>query len=270
MRRSAASSFFSLAVLFALRSFAHGESLFRLDEAMPRHADISTWFPVFDFDGDACFPSAGFSRRGRMNNGLKASGSVTGMCRDDNFMDKANTYHRYACSQAKNATYCGHSFALYFLKDQKSVFGGGHRHDWENVILWFKSGELAFVSYSIGGGGMVLRIVHQRLNDSDCQRGHRKFVYHKRGAGLHSFRPAKSHEVAENPHEIFVAPPIVSWFTMTGDGLTNEQLRAKINFENAAAGSDFPHADDRFADMLNQFRPRTYPPFSADSTTNSQ
>lgn len=259
------------AITCALQHAAKGELLPKLDRAMPRLADITSWYPVFDFDGDSCFPSAGFSRQGKMNHGLNPSGSVTGMCRDAKFMDTSNTYHRYACINARNSTYCGHSFALYFLKDQQTSHGGGHRHDREHVILWIKDGGgPGYVSYSDGGEDMTMEGVNSLFNSANEQNGHRKFVYHKKGTGLHCFRPAKSYEVAENSCKAFVTPTIASWFTMAGDGLTNEQLRAKMNSEDKIAHSEFPHADSRFLSILNKHKPDAFPAFSEDSVANSQ
>ncbi len=45
-------------------SLAEGSDFTKLDKAIPKDALVSTLAPVFDFDGDGCFPSAGISRNG--------------------------------------------------------------------------------------------------------------------------------------------------------------------------------------------------------------
>ena len=104
-----------------LASAALADDFFRLDEALPANVDIRATYPVFDFDTDGCLPSAGISRLGQQNGGLNPSGSITGGCRSGSFLDTSNTLHRHACIVSGGDTYCGHFYALYFLKDQVSA-----------------------------------------------------------------------------------------------------------------------------------------------------
>lgn len=104
-----------------------------LDRALPLDFNLTSIIPVFDFDGDGCYPSSAISRKGELNEGLKPRGTL-GSCRNSRFLFESNTYHRYACVVHKMTEYCGHSFALYMLKDQTStalwgLFSAGDRHD---------------------------------------------------------------------------------------------------------------------------------------------
>src|SRR5262245_11938018 len=105
-------------LVLSLAPAARANDFPRLDEALPLTIDISATYPVFDFDGDGCLPSAGVSRAGQQNGGLKPTGSITGGCRASHFLDLSNTLHRHACVTSGPDTYCGHFYALYFLKDQ--------------------------------------------------------------------------------------------------------------------------------------------------------
>src|SRR5262245_59950264 len=132
----------ALLVTAALSSPAVADTFAKLSEALPSTADIAGTYPVFDFDTDGCLPSAGISRTGVQNGGLNPSGSITGGCRASGFLNTSNTLHRHACISSGGKSYCGHFYALYFLKDQATVFGGGHRHDWEYAAVWTTNGVM--------------------------------------------------------------------------------------------------------------------------------
>ena len=92
------------------------------------------------------------ARSGQQNGGLKPSGSITGGCRSTGFLDTSNTLHRHACIAGGGSTYCGHVYALYFLKDQISALGGGHRHDWEYAAIWTRDGVVTHALRFAGAG----------------------------------------------------------------------------------------------------------------------
>lgn len=244
-------------LLFANAAFA--DDFYRLDEALPGYVDIRANHPVFDFDGDGCLPSAGVSRVGQQNAGLNPSGSITGGCRASNFLNTSNTLHRHACVRSGSDVYCGHFYALYFLKDQVSVFGGGHRHDWEHAAIWTKNGVVTHGGYSAHG-----KLYNQDIATLDKQNGHMKIVYHKDGVATHAMRFAKAGEVAENAYGQFVAPNLISWKALWGDGLSNAQVRAKLNaFDYGSA--TIPLKDSNFLGNLNTYKPSSYPAFTATS-----
>lgn len=238
---------------------AHADDFPRLDPAWPANIDISAHHPVFDFDGDGCLPSAGISRSGAQNGGLAASGSITGGCRKNNFLDYANTLHRHACVRSGADVYCGHFYALYFLKDQATIFGGGHRHDWEHAAVWTINGQLAHAGYSAHG-----KLYNAAVGSLPLQGAHVKIVYHKDGVTTHAMRFASSTEVAENGYGQFVAPAIVSWTTVRGDGLSNADMRARLNSYNFGSAT-IPMRDDNFLNNLNTYRPAGFPAFTATS-----
>lgn len=124
----------SVSLGLLLASAAMADDFYRLDTALPANVDIRTNYPVFDFDSDGCLHSAGISRLGQRNGGLNPSGSITGGCRPSSFLDTSNTLHRHACILNGGDVYGGHFYALYFLKDQGSALGWGHRHDWEHAL----------------------------------------------------------------------------------------------------------------------------------------
>src|SRR6516164_7227212 len=159
----------ALGLVFA--SPAMADDFYRLDQALPSNVAIEANYPVFDFDTDGCLPSAGISRAGVQNGGLKPSGSITGGCRLTNFLDYSNTLHRHACVASGGDVYCGHFYALYFLKDQTTSLGGGHRHDWEHAAIWTKNGVVTHGGYSAHG-----KLYNAEISTLDQQDGHMKIV----------------------------------------------------------------------------------------------
>lgn len=231
-----------------------------LSAAWPVSAQIAATYPLFDFDTDGCLPSAGISRSGQQNGGLKTSGGITSGCRRTDFLDYANTLHRHACITSGGNVYCGHFYALYFLKDQVSAFGGGHRHDWEHVAIWTTNGVVTHGGYSAHGD-----LTNAAVNTLAVQNGHVRFVYHKDGALTHAMRFAGTDEVAaENPYGQWVTPAIVSWTAMTGDGVSNATMRGLLNgFDYGSA--TIPLKDGNFLSNLNRYRPTGYPSFTEAS-----
>lgn len=258
---------FSLSPLAMAGSSASSvEHLAALDTAMPAMEDISNTHPVFDFDGDGCFPSAGIGRDGQKNEGLNTTGSLGGDCRESDFLETSNTLHRYACQTVGQDEFCGHSYALYFMKDQ--VVSGadafGHRHDWEHAMVWTKNGAMTHGSYSAHGD-----LTTKPTSQLPLQSGHLKIVYHKDGGLTHSLRFAKSNEVAENPYGTFVLPPLTSWYTLTGNSLNNQQMRDRLNSYNYGSAT-IPMKDNNFLGTLNNNRPSGYPQFTQQDMGVSQ
>ncbi|AOR59565.1 NPP1 family protein [Pectobacterium parmentieri] len=254
----------AFSILFTTFS-SHADTFPKLNQSLPSGIDAREIAPVFDFDSDGCFPSAGVSRSGVQNGGLKPSGNITGGCRWSNFLDSSNTLHRYACVNSSGARYCGSFYSLYFLKDQiLNGVNSGHRHDWEHVAIWTKNGVVTHGSYSAHG-----KLTTKDAASIDKQDGHLKFVYHKDGALTHAFRFSKTNENAENPYKKFVTPDIISWYTMFGDGINNQELRNRLNAFDYGSAS-IPLKDNNFLTNLNNGRPAGYPEFTAASLTTSK
>ncbi len=238
-----------------------------LDIALPAMIDISATHPVFDFDGDGCLPSAGIGRDGQMNSGLKTSGSLGGDCRESDFLKTSNTLHRYACKTVEQDVFCAHSYALYFMKDQ--VVSGadafGHRHDWEHTMVWTKNGVMTHGAYSSHGEMTIKPTAELPVN----AEGKLKIVYHKDAGLTHALRFAKNNEVAENPYGEFVTPPIVSWYTLTGNDLSNQIMRDKLNSYNYGSAS-IDMKDSSVLNKINADRPSGYPQFNQQDVDASQ
>lgn len=268
LRRSLIIDWSTLLFIFMLINIVQAADFEKLDEAIP-WAFVTELAPVFDFDGDGCLPSAGISRNGQQNPGLKIGGSITGECRSPNFLDTSNTLHRYTCASKSGSIYCGHIYALYFEKDQaadavSNVIELGipkkysHTHDWEYVAVWTKNGEIEYGSVSVHG--------HMHRNAASeiprDKNGHMKVVYHKHGLRTHVMRFADMDEKASNPYHEFVTPTIISWDILYGDGLDNRAMTDKLNSFNYGGGV-IPCKDSNFLDTLNRFKPPPYPIFSS-------
>ncbi|TMW61901.1 hypothetical protein Poli38472_010964 [Pythium oligandrum] len=255
----------SLVLLFALMSTT---SSAKLDPTWPKNINISEITPLFDFDQDSCYPSIAFDRHGEQSGGLKPTGPLTGGCRPHNFLDNSNTYHRYACMKDSNVTYCGHMFTLYFQKDQVMPFFSlfGHRHDFEEVIVWTIDGNVTHGSASAHGRSRT-----KRAEKIPREGQHLKFVYHKEGLFTHSMRFAMKKDVeTENSYGAFVLPPLVSWYTMQGDGpIDNQELRGRFN-RCTFGGAHQPGLDGDFVRNLNEARPYDYPEFTEKSMSMSK
>jgi hypothetical protein len=169
-----------------------GSALADPPTALPANAEglEQTYQPAYDYDTDGCYPTPAIGPDGTLNGGLKPGGAINGQCRDSWDLDNTNGYARYKC----NNGWCAIMYGLYFEKDQ-AVAGsglGGHRHDWEHVVLWVQNNEAKYVSTSAHGGFTTYSRDQIRWDGT-----HPKIVYHKDGASTHAFRFAKWGEV---PH----------------------------------------------------------------------
>lgn len=242
-------------------STVYADEFQKLSEALPSKISILGYEPIFDFDGDGCYPAAGISRAGNQNPGLKTSGAVNGHCHDAGFLDTSNTLHRYACINGSGGTYCAQVYDMYFEKDQ-AVAGsglGGHKHDWETVAIWTLNGNITHASYS-SHGKMYSKPFDQVARDGN----HVKFVYHKDGGLTHCFRFASSSEPPENHYKRWVTPTITSWYELSGDSLSNQTMRNKLNSFNYGSAS-IKVKDGSYLTFLNDWKPSNYPTFTQAS-----
>ncbi|KAF1930658.1 putative necrosis and ethylene inducing peptide 1 precursor [Didymella exigua CBS 183.55] len=78
-----------------------------------------------------CQPYTAADDAGNTSGGLQDTGNVSAGCRDPN---KGQIYARAAWHKGKFAI----MYSYYFPKDQPAAGNvvGGHRHDWENVVVW--------------------------------------------------------------------------------------------------------------------------------------
>ncbi|WP_394436395.1 NPP1 family protein [Streptomyces sp. SGAir0957] len=184
-----------------------GSALAAPPMALPGNADATeqTYQPAYDYDTDGCYPTPAIGPDGTVNGGLKPSGALNGQCRDASDLDNTNGYSRTKC----NNGWCAILYGLYFEKDQ-AVAGsglGGHRNDWEHVVVWVHDGQAAYVSTSAHGGFHVYPRDQIRWDGT-----HPKIVYHKDGIGTHCFRPASANdEPPENHKGTWQFPTLVGW-----------------------------------------------------------
>ncbi|MFE7757557.1 NPP1 family protein [Streptomyces sp. NPDC057429] len=184
-----------------------GSALAAPPPALPANADgmEQTFQPAFDYDTDGCYPTPAIGPDGTISPGLNTTGAVNGSCRDAGDLDNTNGYARYKC----NNGWCAIIYGLYFEKDQ-AVAGsglGGHRHDWEHVVVWVQNNEARYVSTSAHGDFDVYNRDQIRWDGT-----HPKVVYHKDGLSTHCFRPANSNdEPPENHYHGWQFPTLVGW-----------------------------------------------------------
>lgn len=175
--------------------------------ALPANADTAekTYQPAYDYDTDGCYSTPAIGPDGTVNGGLNPTGSLSGDCRDAADLDNTNGYSRYKC----NNGWCAYMYGLYFEKDQ-AVAGssiGGHRHDWEHVVVWVQNNAVQYVSTSNHGSFTISAASSVRFDGT-----HPKIVYHKDGVSTHCFRLAGSNdEPPENHKGTWQYPPLVGW-----------------------------------------------------------
>ncbi|TMW58384.1 hypothetical protein Poli38472_009943 [Pythium oligandrum] len=127
----------------------------------------------------------------------------------------------------------------------------GHRHDWEHVTVWTTDG---IVTHGSAGAKQT-----EPLGGIPKQDQHLMFVYYKHKMQIALAVDAKG---AENAYAKFVLPPVVSWYTMKGDGdLNNEKLRNTMSNLNFGSAHN-PLVDANFLRNLNDAKPKEYPTFT--------
>ncbi|MGW0823633.1 NPP1 family protein [Streptomyces sp. NPDC002845] len=201
--------------------------------------------PVYDYDTDSCYPAAAVDPNGNLNGGLNPSGSITGQCRGSGHLDNDNSYSRAKCDQG----WCGIIYATYFEKDQATPFGGGHRHDWECVVVWVRqgAGQPSHVSVSAHGGFSTYPA--DQVPWWDANRQHPKIVYHKDGVSTHAFRLAKWGEEPENATGQWHWEDLVSW-----DQYPATWIRDRLA-DNNWGSANFPIKNGNFESNLNKAKP---------------
>lgn len=197
---------------------------------LPGRADAieTTWQPAYDYDTDGCYPTPAIGPTGIVNGGLKPSGSLSGDCHDTYDLDNTNGYARHKC----NNGWCAVAYGLYFEKDQALAGSsiGGHRHDWEHVVVWVQNGVARHVATSAHGDFDSAPASSVRWTGN-----HPKIVYHKDGIGTHAFRLAGSgDEPPENGYRTWQYPSLVGWNGFPSTGIRN--ALSAYNFGSASFG----------------------------------
>lgn len=133
-------------------------------------------------------------------------------------------------------------YEYYFEKDQAvgGSFLGGHKHDWENVVVFAKGDTVVRVAPSCHGG------YDNAVSDAPLRDAtHPMVVYHKDGGATHCFRIASSDDIdnPENDSGHFYESPLVGWNLWPSLELKNKML-------SAFDGGVGPKLDSEFGDTL--------------------
>lgn len=232
-------------LIVALPGVAFADPPPALDWAAPWPDRI--YEPAFDYDGDGCYPTPAIGGNGTIAPGLNTTGAVNGSCHDAWDLDNTNAYSRVKC----NNGWCAYMYALYFEKDQ-AVAGsglGGHRHDWEHVVVWVQGEWGMYVSVSRHQGYVIK---HRNDIPWDETGKHPRVIYHKDGASTHCFRHANFGEEPENHEKAWQWPPLIGW--------DNYPLGFRDKLVQADFGSaTFKLKDDLFAGALAAAKPAEIP-----------
>ena len=195
-----------IATLLATSGVAFADPPQALDWSAPWPDRI--YEPAFDYDSDGCYPTPAIGVDGTIAPGLNTTGAVNGSCHDPWDLDNTNAYSRVKC----NNGWCAYIYGLYFEKDQ-AVAGsglGGHRHDWEHVVVWVADSSTypQYVSVSKHGNYDIYDRSQLAWDETGV---HPKVIYHKDGIGTHCFRIAGMTEAPENDKGTWQYPPLVGW-----------------------------------------------------------
>lgn len=215
---------------------------------LPQNADgyEQSFSPAYDYDTDGCYATPAIGPDGTLNPGLKPTGALNGNCRDASDLENTNGYSREKCDNG----WCAILYGSYFEKDQAlpGISLGGHRHDWEHVVVWVQGGEAKYVATSAHGDFDIYAADQMRWEGT-----HPKVVYHKDGIGTHCFRPATANdEPPENHEHVWQYPALVGW-----DGYP-AGLREKLSAADFGS-ANFGLKDGNFVPHLEKALPAGVP-----------
>lgn len=211
--------------------------------------------PAVQFSG--CQPYPVINHIGEVSGGLKPTGGRDSGCSDKN---KRQVHVRSICfaKGQTDITYgigsyfvgrfgqgelCAVMYSYYFAKDVGALFGiGGHRHDWESVIVWLR-GEHNVVGVSYSGHGQFQKL---RGDDADRKGTHPKVDYTYR-SGLTELTHSMREGTADNRfYETGLKVNSYSSMSLYRPNLLN--ALQQHNFGSAV----YPQEDSRFAIELNR------------------
>ncbi|KAI0131132.1 necrosis inducing protein-domain-containing protein [Daldinia grandis] len=182
--------------------------------------DDKRWQPAADFDTDSCYNTAAISPDGQINPGMDHNYSgPSENCRNSARLDNNNVYSRKRC----NNGWCAFIYDYYFEKDVAVPYvidAGGHRNDWEHVIVFVKDGKAEYVAVGKHGDFDTRKAEDVRWEDGT----HPKVVYHKQGGSTHMWRFAREDDdKIENERGVWFKGPLVSY-----NGFPSTELREKL------------------------------------------
>ena len=155
-------------------------------------------------------------------------------------LTNANTYARSKC----NNGWCAAMYANYTEKDEGI---GGHKHDWEHIVLWVQNDEVKHVSSSHGEWKVANR------KEVRFDGVHPKLVYHKEGGLTHLYRLAnESDDQIENETGRWFYPAVVGWTGYPND-FRDRLLKHDFGTATIQIG------DDKFNEALKAAMPSFLP-----------
>jgi Necrosis inducing protein (NPP1) len=217
----------------AATSIAH-DSVTRLTGSVT--GDEAKYLPLLQIE-NGCAPYSAVQDDGSYSGGLNNSGGEDAGCKGN------GTGQAIVRSQCDAAGLCAHMYALYFPKDQGmaggvAIQGVGHRHEYENVVVWVKNGSMAAVSFSHHSGYDVRKPEEVTMVGTSVIA-----KYGRQAIGTHSFEPGDG----GGGGEPFPAP--VSFDSVT------KAAHDTLNDPSTFGGIDFPERDDIFATKLGEAHP---------------
>ncbi|KAG5794114.1 hypothetical protein H9Q69_006856 [Fusarium xylarioides] len=199
--------------------------------ALPGGAsDIENKFqPALDFDSDGCYQTAAIDPSGNLNPGHGATGTPQGDCPLQQWL-LCHYVSLYTRPQKRGLPHSSiHAnigpprYETYYEKDQAvgGSFLGGHRHDWENIVVFTQGDNVVRVAPSCHGK------YDGASNQFPSDGSTPLLVYHKDGAGTHCYRFANDDDQAnpENPTGSFFKAPLVGWDNWPDVGLRDKMLQ---------------------------------------------
>ena len=176
-----------------------------------------------------CQPFAAVDDNGNYNAGLQDSGSENGGCSSS---PSAQAYARSACE----GEFCGHMFAYYMPKDNGVPFPSlGHRHDFEEVVIWTKNSTIIGAAYSAHGD-------YNYHNNPYMSGGRVNPAYDLDGV-THSMAT-----INNNDRDKGTVYPVASWDFMT------DKARQAFNDTSNFTTSVVPFRNNNFYDKINEAR----------------
>ena len=197
----------------------------------------STWQPRL-YVRRGCQPYAAVDAQGNYSGGLSARGSESGSC---STQGRGQTYVRSACWQVSGRQICANMYAWYFPKDMfmtgnLPIAGAGHRHDWEDVIIWTDNNSFAGAAYSQHGDYDI----RSRDDSANSISGNTLTVQYDRNSGTHSLEPTSQ--------TTGVMPAGISYFN-----LPSVARRTLANRDWGSA--NFPMKDSNFLNNIREAIP---------------
>lgn len=192
------------------------------------HSQFMPWIDV----EHGCDFQAAINSNGDVSGGLKASGRSNGGC-------ESMKGQAYAKSTQFSDGTTAIMYAYYFAKDHALWGGlGGHRHDWEHVVVWLDADENVIgAAYSAHGD--------YSKTTSPFMIGHNIVVDYKASYTTHSFFEADSTSSISQEN-------LVSYDNLSGTVQSNLET---YDWGNAV----FPLKSSRFDSYIEASRPFDFP-----------